>query len=376
MTAPAPAPRNAIAIEALRDPARFLDAQRAFYRHDPNYVPPLTLGEKWTVDPRQNPFFEHATVEFFVSREHGRITGRISVCRDRLHDEFHGNRVGFFGHFEAEDERTARALLDHAAQWLREHGAESMRGPINLSTNYMCGLLVEGEPGPPVLMMPHNPTSYRTWFEAWGLEKAKDLLALWVDGRDIDLPRLDRIATHIRRKLGATMRSVDLKNWDREVQMMWNLYNRIWERNWGFVPMSKGEFLRQAKDLKSLAHPALMHVAEVAGEPVGFVVGLPDANLAIRKARGRLLPFGWFHLLRAHRTHRIRVITLGSLPEHRGNGLPTLLLHEVIFRGIANGFTACEASWILEDNRDMLGPLEKLGHKCYRRYRIFEKKLH
>jgi GNAT superfamily N-acetyltransferase len=140
--------------------------------------------------------------------------------------------------------------------------------------------------------------------------------------------------------------------------------------------MSPAEFAAQAKDLKQVAHPSLMHLAEVRGEPVGFIVALPDANRAIAACNGRLLPFGWWRFLRALRqVDSARVITLGVLPIHRKLGIETLMMHAVLQHGMKAGYIRGEASWILEDNADMLGPLQALGFRPYRRYRIYEKAL-
>lgn len=376
MSAPQKEPSPALVIRPLRDPGRFVDLQRRFYQGDPHFVPPMTFSEKWQVDPRKNPYFAHAEVELLAAYRDGQPVGRISAARDRLHDEFHGDRVGFFGHFEAADAEVAQALLSHAAAWCRTRGATCLRGPVDLSTNYRCGLLIEGTPGLPVLMMPHNPVRYADWLTQFGLAKAKDLLALWVDGKDLDTERMDRIAERMRQKSRATLRRIDLKQFDREMAILWDLYNRIWERNWGFVPMTHAEFSAQAKDLGQVAHPSLMHIAEIDGKPVGFIVALPDVNPAIRACNGKLLPFGWWKFLRKKRTvDSVRVITLGVVPERRKIGLEMLLMHAVMRQGMDSGFARGEASWILEDNHDMLQPLEALGYRPYRRYRIYEKTL-
>ncbi len=369
-------PSPAVTIEVLQHPVRFLDLQRPFYRGDPHFVPLLASAEAWQIDPRKNPFFRHAEAEFFVARRGPRVVGRISATRDRLHDEFHGDRIGFFGHFEASDEQTAQVLLRTAGAWCHKRGATALRGPVDLSTNYRCGLLVEGEPGPPVLMMPHNPPHYAGWIEAFGLRKAKDLLALKVTSDTIDLPRLERVVGRLAQKSRAVLRRLDLRRFDAECRVLWDLYHRIWERNWGFVPMSEAEFLAQANDLKKVARAELMHIAEIDGAPVGFAVALPNVNSAVAACNGKLLPFGWWRFLRALRKERmVRVITLGVVPEHRKKGLEMQLLFQIVRQGIDAGFNACEASWILEDNLDMLGPLQTIGHVPYRRYRVYEKAL-
>lgn len=375
MTVPEKEPRS-VQIRPIPHPGRFLDLQRAFYRDDSHYVPPLTSGEAWQLAPHKNPFFRHAEVGLFAAFDGTTCVGRVSTCRDRLHDEFHGDRIGFFGHFEARTASVAQALIDHATTWCQHRGATALRGPVDLSTNNRCGLLVDGTAGPPVMMMPHNPPQYGAWLEATGLAKAKDLVALWVTHSDLDIPRIDRLANHVTKRTGVSLRALDLRNFDAECERLWLLYEKIWERNWGFAPMERDEFLAQARDLKRVANPALLHVAELDGRLVAFAVALPDVNVAIKACGGRLLPFGWWRFLRALRqTTAIRVLTLGVALEHRRQGIDLLLMHRVMSEGMKVGFRACEASWILEDNRDMLGPLETLGFRLSRRYRIYQKTL-
>jgi GNAT superfamily N-acetyltransferase len=372
------APKELLRIEVrpIGQPKRFLALQNAFYRDDPHFVPPLPASEAWQLDPPKNPFFRHAEVGFFGAFVGDRCVGRISTCRDRLHDEFHGDRIGFFGHFEALDASVAADLIAFAARWCRERGAASLRGPVDLSTNNRCGLLVEGDAGPPVMMMPHNPPHYAGWLEATGLQKAKDLVALYGDKHGLDRARMDKLFAHLQKRTQATFRTVDMKRFEAECKTIWRLYQTIWERNWGFVPMPEGEFMATARDLKRIAHPALLHIAEVAGKPAGFIVALPDVNQAIKACGGRLLPFGWWKFLRTLKaTTHIRVLTMGVVPELRRSGIDVMLMHRVMSQGIAAGFASCEASWILEDNRDMLGPLATMGLRVYRRYRIYEKSL-
>jgi len=366
-----------IRIRACRSPRRFLDLQRGFYRDDPHYVPPLTLTEAWQVDPRRNPFFEHGEAGFFEAVREGRCVGRISAAADHLHDEFHGDRIGVFGHFEAADQTTAHALLDTAAEWARAHDREALRGPIDLSTNYRCGLLLpDSEPGPPMMMMPHNPPHYAGWLESWGLTKAKDLLALDIDSADYDTGRYEKLFDRVLQRSGATVRDLDLRRFAAEIRIVWDLYHRIWEKNWGFAPMSRAEFERHAADMKQIARPGYLKIAERAGEPVGFVVGLPDPNPAIRACGGRLLPFGWWRFLRAlKKVDRTRVITLGVVPEYRQTGIDMALMLAYI-RDVEPECPTCESSWILEDNLMMIRPLMKqLRGRVYRRYRIYERPL-
>ena len=373
MTAPVQQP---VVVRPESSPRRFLDAQRAFYRDDRNYVPPVTCAETWQVDRRKNPFFGHGEAEFWLAWRGNELVGRISAARDRMHDELHGDKVGMFGHFEARDQATTAALLDTAASWLSAHGATSLRGPIDLSTNYRAGLFVEGEPGPPALLMPHNPATYPGLLEACGLRKAKDLLALLMRATEVDIGRLERLSARLQSRTKARVRRLDVRRMQAEIEILWSLYNRIWEQNWGFAPMSREEFLYQAKDMKPLVRPELTGIAELDGEPIGFAIGLPDIGAAIRRCDGRLLPFGWWHLLRAPaRVRTMRMLTLGVLREHRQAGIDALLLHSIIRDGLELGIHQCECSWVLEDNHAMIRVTEAIGGRVYRRYRVYERSL-
>ncbi len=369
-------PSDPVRVSPCESPRRFVEAQRAFYRDDPHFVPPLTAFDRHKVDPDRHPFFEHAEAGFWLAHRGARLVGRISAFRDAVHDAFHGDRVGFFGHFEATDAPAARAILDTAADWLAARGATTLRGPIDGSTNYRCGLLLEGDEGPPFVMMPHNPHSYAGYLEATGLRKAKDLVALLLRGEDLQLDRLERIASRVQVRTPLSARTLDLRRFDAEVHTLWGLYNRIWERNWGFVPMSEAEFRAEARDLRAVLRKELTVVLERAGEPVAFALGVPDVHEAIRACGGRLLPFGWLRAWRTlRRTTSFRTLTLGILPELRGTGTDAVLLLQLIRQGLAAGFPVCEASWILEDNLPMLRPLQGAGGRVYRRYRIYERPL-
>ncbi|MBI5850232.1 MAG: N-acetyltransferase [Planctomycetes bacterium] len=367
-----------IRIEECTSARRFLAAQADFYRDDPHWVPPLHWTDRKKVDVRRHPFFAHGEGALWLAHRDGELVGRASAARDFEHDRFHGERQGTFGHFEARDEACAHALLRHARSWLVARGAHVMRGPIDFSTNYRCGLLVAGDEGPPVVMMPHNPLRYATWLETFGLRKSKDLLALDLVAERLDMRRYDRLVERVLERTPVRPRRLDLRRFASEIDLVWQLYNRIWERNWGFVPMSREEFVAEARELKSVLVPDLTVILERTsdGQPVAFAIGVPDVNVGIRACRGRLFPFGWLRLLRAMRgVHAFRTITLGVVPELRGTGIDAVLLRQLIAQGLAAGYTRCEASWILEDNVGMLRPLLAAGGREYRRYRVYESTL-
>lgn len=311
------------------------------------WVPPLLAREEKRIDPARNPFFEHGSVELFLAYCERRVVGRIAAIENRLHNDFHDERVGFFGLFEAVDDvEVATALLDRAADWLRDRGLEQLRGPANFSTNEECGLLVANFEDPPAILMPFNPPYYADLLESWGLVKVKDLLAYKVQDDDVRVERLGRLGRLIERSgHDFHVRTLRPKRFEEEVALIHDLYNAAWERNWGFLPLTDAEIHHLAKELKPLLDPELALIGEVDGEPVGFALALPDVNQALRHLNGRLFPFGILKLLWHQRgIRRIRVVALGVRPEYRRRGLDALLYREIFRHGSRKGYRWAESS--------------------------------
>ncbi|HEY7393977.1 MAG TPA: hypothetical protein VH559_04005 [Gemmatimonadaceae bacterium] len=376
-----PAPLEIISVESSRDLRRFVDLPWKIYNHreHPQWVPPLRIAVRDALD-RRNPFYATADRQLFLALRGGMPVGRIAAIENRAHNQFHGDRVGFFGFFESNNDPEAAASLFGAAEkWLAARGLDTMRGPVNPSTNHECGLLVGGFEQHPMIMTTWNPRYYSELIEAQGFTKAKDLLAYFfpMQGKGaLELP--DRYRLHAERALSGqrlTFRDIDLSRFDEEVNRCWEIYNSAWEKNWGFVPMSRESFLHEAKVLKYIIFQPFAFIAEVNGEPAGFLIVVPDYHHAFKAiGNGRLLPTGLFKILAAKRSLRSgRVMILGAKPEYRRRGIFALFLHELVERGRAFKFIDGEASWVLEDNVRLNRPLVALGAKEYRRWRIYDR---
>ena len=369
-------------VSSRREMGEFIQLPWKIYKDYPHWVPPLRLQLKTTLNPQKNPFFEHADVAFFVCREGSEVVGRIAAILNENHNAFHKEKVGFFGFFESiQNFDVAKVLLDAASQWVKEKGMVLLRGPMSFSTNDECGFLIEGFDSSPMVMMPYNPEYYLEFMEEYGFQKVKDLLAYVIYRQELP-HRLRRAAELIQRRRKITLRSINLKDFEREVERMKEIYNSAWERNWGFVPMTDKEFTHMAKDLrekvigKSVIDPDLVLIAEVKGEPVGFSLALPDINQALKKVNGRLFPFGLLKLRwYMRKIDAMRLITLGVKKQYRRLGIDGLFYYETFRRGLEKGYRMGEASWILEDNIMMKRGAENVGATIYKRYRVYEKSL-
>jgi GNAT superfamily N-acetyltransferase len=349
------------------------------YQGDPNWVPPLKSDVEFLLSKKKNPFFHHAEAACFLARKNGETVGRIAAIFDRNHIKFHNEQAGFFGFFEClPDCAVARQLLDTAARWLKERDIEIMRGPMNPSTNDECGFLLEGFDSPPKIMMTYTPAYYLDYMERCGLTKARNLYAYIVVIRDVTAGgRLEKLASAVKARVpGLTVRPANMRQFQREVEAVKEIYNSAWTHNWGFVPMTEAETWSMAKKLKPLIASELMIMAEVNGKPAAFFVALPDYNQVLGKINGRLGPvallkFLWY----SRKISDIRVMAMGVTEEFRKKGIEGLLYLESFKAAVKKGYERAEFSWILEDNVLMQRGCELMGGKLYKKYRIYEKKI-
>ena len=363
-------------VESYRELTQFIKVPFSIYSNDLPWVPPIVMEMKKRLDPRKSPYFDHAEAEYFIAWQDGVPVGRIAAHRNELHEWYHHEPVGFFGFFEAiQDSDVAAALIEAAVEWVQKQDLKILRGPMNFSTNEECGLLVEGFDRPPSVMMPYNPPYYANLLEKVGFTKAKDLWAWTVDRETLKLEIFQEMSRRLRERYRdhLVIKTLTLARLEEDADTLRSIYNDAWSRNWGFVPMTRREFLHMARELKPVADPDFVLVAEWDGVPVGFFISLPDIYVLIRKIRGRLFPFGWWTLLRGlRRLDRCRVITMGIRHKYRRHGIDVILITEFIERGLRKGYREAELSWVLEDNHLMNRPLEKLNARREKVYRIYD----
>jgi len=361
-------------VVGRRDLETFIRLPYRLLQDEPCWPPPLLFDVRNRLDRSKNPFFEHGEAEYFVARRGREVVGRIAAIRNHLHEEVHGEKLGFFGWFDLiDDEDVARALLDTARDWVAERGLEAIRGPVSFSLNDECGCLVDGFEHPATIMTPWNPPWYGTRIEAAGFRKSKDLYSFALPVMDFGAERIGRIVKRIKKREGARLREFDPKHFDQEVARIESIYNEAWTDNWGFVPMTPAEFRHMAKELKPVLVPELAHFVEIEGRPVGFSLVLPDVNVILKKLKGRLFPLGILRLLFGlKRVERIRLIAMGVVRNLHMKGLDSVL-YLAAFEGARKlGKTFSELGWVLEDNAVMINTIERIGGRRYRTHRLYD----
>lgn len=363
-------------VENSRQFRQFIRFPWKVYSKDSHWVPPLISDAITILSKDKNPFWLHAKRKLFLAyNEDGKVIGRIAAIIDYNYMNFQDDNCGFFGFFECvDDEVAAKALFDAAKNWLNEKGINKMMGPMNPSTNDELGFLSEGFDLPPSLMMSYTPQYYLKLAERSGLKKIKELYAYDMDvSGDSRVGRLERVVQMAKKKLPTLkVRSLCKDTFDEDLKSAISIYNRAWEKNWGFVPWSDEEFAALALKIKPLLDPDMVIIASIAGAPVGMLISLPDYNQVLKKLNGSLLPFGVFkYLYYKNKIDRLRLMIMGVIKEYRHKGIEAIMYEKGLKNAIKNGYKHCELSWVLDDNIMTQRTAEMMNGKIYKKYSIY-----
>jgi hypothetical protein len=367
-----------VVVEGGSELKEFIDLPWNLYAEYPRWVPPLKKEVSRLLDPRRHPFWSSAERRLFLARRGSQVVGRIAGIIDHRYNEFHGEQMGIWGFFECADDPAAAATLFSAVEtWARRKGMTFVRGPLNPSTNYEVGLLVEGFDYPPALMMPYNPPYYSRLVESCGFAKEKDLLAFLIDG-DYRLPEwMDSMAGRIARKKGIHIRLIRPKDYDAEFALIREIYNDSWSANWGFVPLSDEEMRDIQKSVKSFADPDLAFFIYYEDEPAAVCVIFPDINPLLKRLNGRIGLSGLLKaLIYSRKINGLRLLMFGVKEKYRQLGVPMLAFHhiyEVVRK--KRKYQYLEMGWTLEDNEAINTLAVEASARPYKRYRIFSKSL-
>ncbi len=373
-----------ITIEQVLDKrgwSEFLALPGRLYADDPHWVAPLLVMERHRFSPK-NPYFQNARFRAWIAKKGDRTVGRITAQVDEMHLRQHGDQAGYFGMLESEpDSAIVNVLLETASQWLREEGMRQIRGPFNLHINEEVGLLVEGFDTPPYVMMGHARPWYQDAIVGAGFEPVQTMLAYQV-APDFEAPQV-MLKLAERASQQVTVRPLERRHLQRDADIMRDVFNDAWHNNWGFVPMAEQEWGETVDMLSKLLPDDYIQIAEYDGEPVAFIVALPNLNEATADLNGKLLPFGWAKLLwrlKVRHPKSARVPLMGVREKYQHSRLgPTLafLVIDAVRKALsARGVEHVEMGWILEGNQGMRNIIETIGGVAYKRYRVYNKELY
>jgi GNAT superfamily N-acetyltransferase len=372
---------NSISVVEVRSRAErdeFIKFPWRIYENDPAWVPPLIIERKAFLDRERHPFYRHGDAALFLAKRKGETVGRIMASDDPNYNSLHQSSVGCFGLFEAiDDVDVANALFSAANDWVRARGRRQILGPIDYSTNYVCGLLIDGFEHSPTILTAHNPPYYAGLIETNGFEKEVDWFAWWFDHKNAPVARMRRLVERRARNTSVEIRAINLKDLPGDSQRLASVFNEAWKDNWGFVPFTPAEAVHLAKEMRPIIDPRMTLIAEIDNAPVAFVICVPDINVALKHVNGRLTRFGlpigllkllWYRLKIGH----LRFVALGVVEKYRRAGIAEMLVLRVMEEGARRGLNG-ELSMTLENNVMINRFLETLGATKYKTYRIYRR---
>lgn len=363
-------------VETRKEKSQLFKFPWQLYRDDPNWIPPLRGAQLELLNYKRHPFYDNAEIQTFLALRDGRPCGRVAAIINHMHNECHKERRGFFGFFECvDDQEVADGLFDAVRDWFAQRDIAAIRGPVNPSMNYECGLLIDGFDSPPTFMMTYNPPYYPKLIENWGFSKVQDMYAFWGHVNMLESldDKLQFIVDEVKRRFDMKWRQLDRSRFAEDVRMFLDIYNRAMVGTWGFAPMSEGEIDHMSASLKHLIVPEMTAAADVDGKTIGAVFGLLDYNPRIKRINGRLFPFGFIRLLRNKKSiKRVRLVSTNVVPEYQKWGVGLVLLNRLLPKGLEFGIEEAEFSWVLESNHLSYASLKRGGAKITKTYRLYD----
>jgi len=364
------------AVQTRKEKSQFFKLPWQLYRNDSNWIPPLRGNQLELLNYKPHPFYDDGEIQTFLALHDGRPCGRVAAIINGSHNRQYDERRGFFGFFESvDDQEVANGLFDAVRDWFAERDITAIRGPMNPSMNYECGLLIDGFDSPPTFMMTYNPPYYAKLIDDWGFQKTQDMYAFWghVDMIETLDKKLKFVVDEVFRRFDVEVRPLDRSRFAEDVRMFLDVYNRALVGTWGFAPMSEAEVDHMSVSLKHLIVPEMTRAAVVDGKTIGAVFGLLDYNPRIKKIDGRLFPFGFIRLLASKKKiKRVRLVSTNVVPEYQKWGFGLVLLARLLPDALKWGIEEGEFSWVLESNHLSYGSLKRGGAKITKTWRIYD----
>ncbi len=359
---------------------RFIELPWTLYKDYPLWVPPIKKQERTLLTPGAHPYWENAKGQLFLALRGNTPVGRIAAIVDHNYNRYTNQRCGAWGFFEcAHDKEAAHALFAATAAWHKEQGMEFMRGPLNPSTNYTCGMLVDGFDLAPSIMMPWNPPYYPEFTETWYMRKEQDLFAYNFNAKTVQFsPWVFEQIESVKARTEFTWRASSKATMENDIHIMLDIYQESWAKNWGFTPLSLAEAKNHIHELKNILDPDFFILLYCNGQPAGGMLALPDMNPLLKKLNGSIGITAPWHFWRTQADIKgsYRLMLFGIREAYRLMGIPLFLVSILLEKAKNHDILhSVEGSWSLEDNFMINDLLEDLGGLITKRYRIYRRDL-
>ncbi len=358
-----------LTLELVTDFKEFVEFPFHIYKNNSFWVPQIISEEKKSMNKKINPFIERNNIIFFVAKRNNKAVGRMSLG----FSNFYGivGEVAFFGHFEVVDDfEVFKYMFKRITDIVKARSINTIIGPINFSTNYSCGLLIDGFDRQPSILMPYNHKYYQEFFEKAGLKKMVDLYAFELDAY-LHIPeKFEKLNNLSLEKF--IVKNITYEYLVKNAYKVTHLFNQTWKQNLLFQSLDNRETLFLVESFKHILNPSLSFAVEYNNELVAFSVSLPDYSSILKYLGGRLTIFKLLKLSgKIRRINKLRTAILGVLPSFRRKGIDVMMIMKTIKEAKNNGYISGEVSWILETNKLLLNTVAKLQPINRTTYRIY-----
>lgn len=352
------------------------------YKGNDCYVPPLVSDDVATLSPEKNPAFDFCEAEYFMAFRDGKPVGRIAAIIHRISNEEHGKKEMRFGFVDfIDDEEVSRALFGAAAGWGKSKGMESMIGPLGFSDMDYEGMLVEGFDELSTMATIYNYPYYPRHMERMGFEKKADWVEFSMKVPDAIPDKHVRIAEIVKQKYGLkVVKYNDRKKAVAEIgRPLFELINESYKELFEFTQLTNRQIDHYVDIYIRLLRLDLLTVIKDADDNlVGVGVALPSLSRALQKSRGKMLPFGWWHLMRAmyfNVTDTVDLLLVAVKPEYQSKGVNALLFTDLIPYFQKYKFKYAESNPELELNQKVQAQWQYFETRQHKRRRAYGKRI-
>jgi GNAT superfamily N-acetyltransferase len=364
-------------VKTRRDLREFIRFPFRLYKGNKYWVPPLIRWERNILDPEKNPAFAYCNVRLWLALRNNSPVGRIAAIINRKYIEKWRHPYGGFGWFDfIDDKGVSGSLLGKAEEWLKSEGLEGIHGPLGLTNFDQQGMLIEGFDEMPTISSVYNYPYYPLHMQNSGYVKETDYVEYEMKTPDAVPEKIERIARIALRKTNLDfVKFRSKKEIIPHINEVFEVINQTYARLFSYVELSRKQAEKYGREFLPLLHPDYLGMTcTKEGKIIGFFVTHPSLSGALQKCRGRLLPFGIFHIRKALKhPARADLLLVGILPEYQNKGLNSVFMKDVIENMISKKISLVETNSELEDNKKMLDFWKYFEGRLHKRKRVYLK---
>ena len=365
-------------VDDRKDLKTFVTYPFKLYKGCPQWVPPLIRDEMATFDPAENPVYESAESRLFLAVRGNEVVGRIAAILSHAANQKYKTRNVRFGWLDLiEDYAVAEALFSAVRDWAKARGSDTLTGPHGFSNFDRQGMLIQGFEHRGTIHALYNYPYYPTFAEKYGFEKDVDYIEIKSVAPENGLidPRYRKIKERIEKTNKVhLLRFKTKKEAVTRSREIFSLLNQTYAEIYGVIPLTEKHIDYLTKKFISFINKDLINIATNRdGEMIGLLITMPSLAKGFQRARGRLLPFGWYHIMRRlKRNDKLDLLLIAARPEHQKRGVPILMLADLAQRVVDMGYRSSESAPMLENNQIVHSLHKYFDSVVHKRRRIFK----